>query len=229
MTGAARAPGVSGHTTPEFELVLVDGDNLLHRVRGMRDEAGLRWLLPRLRAWRPANVTITVMLDGHPDPGEAHRRRVATGVEFRHSGDLDGDSAIVGTLRARPYSDRSRTIVVTDDRQLGDRVRHSGGMVRRLDWLVNGLAASVGESVPAGGGNSSAGGNAPGRASSSSAKPPTGIGGGQRRHATGMAEKSTDTDADDERKPWRPGRGATTKRGNPRKSSKREGKIDPGR
>ena len=167
MTSAERPrPGAdrgTGGAAPEFELVLVDGDNLLHRVRGMRDEAGLRWLLPRLRAWRPTNVTITVMLDGHPDPGEAHRRRVATGVEFRHSGDYDGDSAIVATLRARPYAERSRTIVVTDDRQLGDRVRHTGGMVRRLDWLVNGLAASVGEPTPAGGGNPGSRGNTPSR------------------------------------------------------------------
>jgi hypothetical protein len=198
--------------------VLVDGDNLLHRVRGMRDEAGLRWLLPRLRSWRPQNVTITVMLDGHPDPGEAHRRRVATGVEFRHSGDMDGDSAIVATLRARPYSDRSRTVVVTDDRQLGDRVRHAGGMVRRLDWLVGGLAASVGEPAP----------TTAGRASRPPS-PPTGIGGGQRRLTTGMAEKSTDTDDADEREPWKPGRGATAKRGNPRKQPKRDGRIGPSR
>jgi hypothetical protein len=220
MTAGGRTSGGHGRPArpdPQFELVLVDGDNLLHRVRGMRDEAGLRWLLPRLRAWRPANATITVMLDGHPDPGEAHRRRVATGVEFRHSGDLDGDSAIVGTLRARPYSDRARTIVVTDDRQLGDRVRHAGGMVRRLDWLVNGLAASVGESAPASG------------ATDRPTKPPIGIGGGQRRLTTAMAEKTSDTDDEDDREPWKPGRGATTKRGNPKKSPKREGKIDPSR
>src|SRR4051794_34511615 len=172
----------------------------------MRDEAGLRWLLPRLRAWRPAHVAITVMLDGHPDPGEAHRRRVATGVEFRHSGDYDGDSAIVATLRARSYAERSRTIVVTDDRQLGDRVRHTGGMVRRLDWLVTGLAASVGESVP---GHGSGDGRT---------RPPTGIGAGRGRPA--QSAPTTAGDADDEGEPWRPGGGATTKRGNPRKSSR---------
>jgi hypothetical protein len=160
-------------------------------------------------------VTITVMLDGHPDPGEAHRRRVATGVEFRHSGDLDGDTAIVSTLRNRPYAERSRTIVVTDDRQLGDRVRHSGGMVRRLDWLVNGLAASVGEAVPAGG------------AAQASKRPPTGIGGGKRRPVPG--DQPAHGDADEEREPWRPGRGATSKSGNPRKAPKRAGKIDPSR
>src|SRR4051794_3301659 len=173
----------------------------------MRDEAGLRWLLPRLRSWRPANAAITVMLDGHPDPGEAHRRRVATGVEFRHSGDMDGDSAIVATLRARPYSERSRTVVVSDDRQLGDRVRHAGGMVRGLDWLVNGLAASVGEAVPAGG------------AARGAQKPPTGIGGGKRSPTPGdqRAEDATQ----DDRQPWRPGRGATTKRGNPRRTPRR--------
>ena len=181
----------------------------------MRDEAGLRWLLPRLRAWRPANVTITVMLDGHPDPGEAHRRRVATGVEFRHSGDYDGDSAIVATLRARPYAERSRTIVVTDDRQLGDRVRHTGGMVRRLDWLVNGLAASVGEPAPAAGpirGNATTdtAGSGPRRSRRR-------IGAGRRPSAP---RDQPTPDASEEREPWRPGRGATAKRGNPRKSPK---------
>jgi hypothetical protein len=210
MTSSSRDDRSRAGRPPEFELVLVDGDNLLHRVRGMRDEAGLRWLLPRLAAWRPPNVTVTVILDGHPDPGEAHRRRVATGVEFRHSGDMDGDSAIVATLRARPYSDRSRTIVVTDDRQLGDRVRHAGGMVRRLDWFVSGLAASVGEPVPTGSG--ATGG-------STETRPPTGIGGGRRR--SGASEPSGHrTDDDEEREPWRPGRGATAKRGNPRRLGK---------
>lgn len=194
MSGAAERPGV------DYELVLIDGDNLLHRVRGMRDEAGLRWLLPRLRAWRPIGSEVVVMLDGHPDPGEAFRRRVATGVEFRHSGDLDGDTALVGLLRARSYSERSRTIVVSDDRQLGDRVRHAGGMVRRLDWLVAGLAASVG---------------GPGAPATSSGKP-TGIGAGSRP-ASGVAPRETE---EVDREPWRPGRGATTKRGNPRRKGK---------
>lgn len=206
MTSGKGVPRSEPSPAPEFELVLIDGDNLLHRVRGIRDEAGLRWLLPRLRAWRPHGVTIQVLLDGHPDPGEAYRRRVSSGVEFRHSGDVDADTALVGTLRARPYGDRARTVVVTDDRALGDRVRQTGGMTRRLDWLVTGLAASVGEGVPSGGG-------------SWNATTPTGIGGGRRKPSSPPGSADTDSGEDDAT-PWHPGRGATVKHGNPRRLGK---------
>jgi hypothetical protein len=226
-------PEVVGGGLPEFELVLIDGDNLLHRVRGMRDEAGLRWLLPRLRAWLPQGSRALVMLDGQPDPGESLRRRVATGVEFQHSGNVDADTRLVQTLAARPYADRARTVVVTDDRQLGDRARQAGGQVRRLDWLVGGLAAAVGEPAVVGGGprepprrpwvaRALLGAGAPGRgrpagigrdkAPRSSGTPPSPSSSGPR--ATGEAE-----DADAEREPWKPGRGATRKRGNPKRGS----------
>jgi hypothetical protein len=119
--------------------VLIDGDNLLHRVRGMRDEAGVAWLLPRLSAWRPPGVQVTVMLDGAPDPGAPRRQRAASGITWEHSGRVDADTAIVETARARPYADRARTVVVTDDRGLADRARHAGVLTRRLDWLVDQL------------------------------------------------------------------------------------------
>lgn len=250
---------VSGVAT-DFELVLIDGDNLLHRVRGMRDEAGLRWLLPRLRAWLPPGTRALVMLDGHPDPGEAFRRHVATGVDFQHSGSVTADTALVGTVAARPYADRARTVVVTDDHELGDRVRHVGGLVRRLDWLVNGLAAAVGDAgfvaSPSGGGSVRGSSSAPPGGGVSGGSPsahsdgriggvgvrPVGIGGGRRaaprnaprnsappRHASasGPAAASDDGGADgngdgdaDEREPWKPGRGATRKRGNPKREPK---------
>jgi hypothetical protein len=182
-----------------LELVLVDGDNLLHRVRGMRDEAGLRWLLPRLRAWLPVGVRAVVMLDGHPDPGESRRRRVAPGIEFEYSGAVDADTALVGILGARPYAERSRTVLVTDDRALGDRARTVGGLVRRLDWLTNQLARAVEPGFSSG---------APGLPARQA--PPVGIG---RRPGPVRAEPPPD----DEHEPWQPGRGATRKRGNPRR------------
>jgi hypothetical protein len=182
---ATQAPAV------EFELVLIDGDNLLHRVRGTRDEAGLRWLLPRLRAWLPAGAHIIVMLDGHPDPGEVLRRRVAPGIEFQHSGNVDGDTALLTILAARPYADRARTLLVTDDRGLTDRARHGGGLTRRLDWLTAQLARATG--LPGAG-------------------PPVGIGRGRSvRRTESRPEPSED------RKVWRPGRGATRKVGNPKR------------
>ena len=103
---------------PDLELLVIDGDNLLHRVRGMRDEAGLHWLLPRLKAWRPAEVQILLMLDGSPGPGVGRRQQVVPGIQMQHSGRLDADTAIVELVRARGYAERTRTVVVTDDRQL---------------------------------------------------------------------------------------------------------------
>jgi hypothetical protein len=286
--GSGMGPELVGGGPPEFELVLIDGDNLLHRVRGMRDEAGLRWLLPRLRAWLPQGSRALVMLDGQPDPGESLRRRVATGVEFQHSGSVDADTRLVQTLAARPYAERARTVVVTDDRQLGDRVRQAGGLVRRLDWLTAGLAAAVGEPAVVGGAPrdpsrrpwvarallAGQGIAAPPRRPGSGRRPsdaggeggsvpesgharragkgsvaesdrgivtegirPVGIGRGKAPRSSGSPEEppsggsghgagggraqgaAEDGAGDDEREPWKPGRGATRKRGNPKRGS----------
>jgi hypothetical protein len=124
---------------PDLAFVIVDGDNLLHRVRGMRDEAGVAWLLPRLSAWRPSGVQVTVVLDGAPDPGAPRRQRAASGISWEHSGRVDADTAIAEMARARPYADRARTVVITDDRGLADRARYAGVLTRRLDWLVEQL------------------------------------------------------------------------------------------
>jgi hypothetical protein len=209
----------------EFDLLLIDGDNLLHRVRGSRDEAGLRWLLPRLRAWLPAGAHIIVMLDGHPDPGEVLRRRVAPGIAFQHSGSVDADTALLTILAARPYADRARTLLVTDDRGLTDRARHGGGLTRRLDWLTVQLARATG--LPGAGqsgrgigpgpssaeppaSRQSARGMAEGRGPG--AGPPIGIGRGRSvRKCESRSEPNEDRDA------WRPGRGATRKVGNPKR------------
>ncbi len=136
MSGRRHAP-----PPPVSDLgwVIIDGDNLLHRVRGNRDEAGVAWLLPLLRAWRPADVQVIVMLDGASDPGMPRRQRAAPGISWEHSGRIDADTAIVDMCRSRPYADRARTVVVTDDRGLTERCRLAGVLVRRLDWLVDQL------------------------------------------------------------------------------------------
>ncbi|MET0773519.1 MAG: hypothetical protein ABWZ82_10575 [Candidatus Limnocylindrales bacterium] len=136
MSGPRRRPP---DPIPDLAFVIIDGDNLLHRVRGMRDEAGVAWLLPRLSAWRPAGVSVTVMLDGAPDPGAPRRQRAASGISWEHSGRVDADTAIVEMARTRPYADRARTVVVTDDRGLAERARYAGVLTRRLDWLVEQL------------------------------------------------------------------------------------------
>lgn len=216
MSGSARyrpQPPV-----PDLALVVIDGDNLLHRVRGMRDDAGLHWLLPRLKAWRPAEVQVLLMLDGSPGPGVGSRQQVVAGIQMRHSGRIDADTAIVDLVRAQGYAERTRTVVVTDDRQLTERARYAGVLVRRLDWLIDLLArpnpdAAVARSAPG------RGHTRPPNASPAPTprRPPTGIGSGRPSRAQG-ATTPVERDPAIVREPWKPGRGATTKRGNPRKA-----------
>ena len=79
----------------DLDLLLIDGDNLLHVVRGSRDEGGVAWLLPRLSGWRPPQLRIVIALDGHPAPGEASRRKATRGIEFHHSGRRSADDILV--------------------------------------------------------------------------------------------------------------------------------------
>lgn len=180
-----------------LEFLVIDGDNLLHRVRGSRDDAGVHWLVPRLRGWRPAQVRVLLMLDGTSDPGLAPRQPVAPGITLQHSGRMDADTAIVELVRARPYAERARTVVVTDDRQLADRIRHAGALVRRLDWLVDQLGRPDVPSPP---------------------RAPVRIGGGRPPKAPDATTPVVRDPDGSTAAPWRPGRGATTKRGNPRRA-----------
>jgi hypothetical protein len=170
MSGRRHAPPPA---ITDLGQVIIDGDNLLHRVRGNRDEAGVAWLLPLLRAWRPPDVEIVVMLDGAPDPGAPRRQRAAPGIAWEHSGRVDADTAIVGMCRARPYADRARTVVVTDDRGLTERCRMAGVLVRRLDWLVDQLGRPGGSGPGRGRGE---GRGTPASAGSSAGRRPVGIG-----------------------------------------------------
>ena len=150
---------------------------------------------------------------------------------MQHSGRLDGDTAIVELVRARGYAERTRTVVVTDDRQLSDRARYSGVLVRRLDWLIDLLArpnpdAAVALAAPGrGAGISPPRPTTSGRASSRPLRPPVGIGGGRPPRAPDATTPIL-RDPADAHEPWKPGRGATTKRGNPKRAAK--GAADKG-
>lgn len=183
----------------ELDLLLIDGDNLLHDVRGSRDEGGVAWLLPRLRGWRPDGIHIIVGLDGHPAQGEARRTRAVRGIEFHHSGSHSADDMIIGLLKAQPYAGRSRTAVVTRDRGLQDRARRTGGATRSVDWLLRQISAG------------------PGTGSARGVRP-IGIGQGKpprKRHYDPPEPDEADREA------WEPGRWATRKKGNPKRDPKR--------
>lgn len=195
MSGRRHAPPPA---ITDLGQVIIDGDNLLHRVRGTRDESGVAWLLPLLRAWRPPDVQVVVMLDGAPDPGAPQRHRAAPGISWEHSGRVDADTAIVGMCKSRPYAERARTVVVTDDRGLTERCRMAGVLVRRLDWLVDqlGRPGATGSSGP-GGGRGPSSGTAGGRRPVGIGARPTGIGarptggpGGPGSRSTGSGSRS---------------------------------------
>lgn len=170
-------------------VLLIDGNNLLHRVAGSVEPGAQRLLLARLRGAIPATLATVLMLDGHADSGTNWTEKVGLGLEIRHSGAMSADDAILRLIDKYPPSERSGITVVSDDRRLTDRARHLGAHTQRLAWLesVIGMPGSRGAAIGAG-------------------KAPTG--GGQ---------PAADQVTTDDREPWRPGRGATRKRGNPRR------------
>jgi hypothetical protein len=168
-----------------IEVLLIDGNNLLHRLAGSADPAALRGLLPRLAAAIPEDVATTVVLDGHSAPGSGRSQRIRRGFEIRHAGSRSADDALLELVRAAP---RGATLV-SDDRALRDKAQHLGAHTERLAWL-EGLIGAAG--------------------------PRPGIGGGSRPSRADLAPPTRD---EVERPPWRPGRGATRKRGNPRRQA----------
>lgn len=182
----------------DLRILLIDGDNLLHAVLGRRDDRGVAWLLPRLARWRPPGLRIVVALDGHAAPGEASRGRVASGIEFRHAGARSADDLIIDLLGQQPFADRAGVTVVTRDHALAARVRRGGGLVRSLDWLM----AHIEDPAA-----TARGGRAPDS---------KGII-GQGRPVRPVAAPSQ---GEEDPAPWKPGRGATRKRGNPRRGAK---------
>ena len=183
----------------EVGLIVVDGNNLLHRTAGGPGPTAARLLLARLRAALPAGVRAIVVLDGPPDPGGPLREVIGPSLEVRHSGRQSADDVIVAIVDQQSYADRARTIVVTDDRALTERVRHLGGRARRLDWLQAILEPPRrGPRLPPGSGI----------APSRPPRPPL---------AAGASAPGSEADEEPDRPSWRPGRGATRKRGNPRR------------
>jgi rRNA-processing protein FCF1 len=125
-----------------IERLLIDGNNLLHRVSGGVDQGALRGLLARLQNALPPAVEAIVMLDGHAAPGTARQQKVAANLEIRHAGSLSADDALLNLVRDRP----AWTTLVSDDRALRDKARNLGASTQRLAWLEALLARGGGSS-----------------------------------------------------------------------------------
>ena len=118
-----------------IEVLLIDGNTLLHRRSGEAGESALRGLLPRLNAAIPATVNTIVMLDGHAAAGSGRAQLIRRGLEIRHSGSRSADDALLDLVRDTPIGGRAMTTIVTDDRALTEKARHLGSHTLRLDWL----------------------------------------------------------------------------------------------
>jgi hypothetical protein len=172
MTRIARDPlaGVS--------RLIVDGTNLLYAIGRGKEPAPSSALVGRLRAAVPPEVAVEVVFDGLGPGGGI--QQATSGVYVRFAGRRPADALILDL--AQPEA----MLVVTDDRDLRERLGARGTPTVRTSWLVRRLergrlaAPSVGNRRP------------------------------QLRQPGGTTSQV-------EREPWKPGRGATTKRGNPRR------------
>jgi hypothetical protein len=181
------------------QRLLVDGTNLLHSLSRSGGAAPPAALIGRLRAVVPANVAIELIFDGPPERG-LRGERIAAGTSVRYGGPRTADAvilALIDDVRLVDGPDGTATLlIVTDDRDLRHGARMRGARTARAAWLLGRLGS--------------------GRLSSASIgnpRPPRPI-------ANGSA---TDDDEGSDRVGWQPGRGATTKRGNPRRSPKAGG------
>ncbi len=112
--------------------VLIDGNNLLHRLpaaRASRTEA--RRLV--LEACRRQRMRVTLVFDGPPPQGTPQSEPLGA-LTVHYSGPETADDLIVRTL---PSGGRARGwVVVTDDRGLAARARQHGAEVRAVgEWL----------------------------------------------------------------------------------------------
>jgi hypothetical protein len=201
-----------------IERLLVDGTNLLHALRPGQDPAPAPTLVGRLRAVIPPSVRIEILFDGPPEPG-LRDTRVASGVTVRHSGRSSADALAIRLVTeatgGQPEpSGQPRLLVVTDDGRLARELRARGAATIGASWLIRRLdrpilsSPSVGQKRPPAASMSREVGGQAGTVRRGS----TG-GGGQG--ALGLDADARDAEA--ARAGWRPGRGATTKRGNPKR------------
>lgn len=189
------------------ERLLVDGTNLLHSLSRAPGAASPAALIGRLRAVVPAPVAIELVFDGPPERG-LRGERIASGTSVRYGGPRSADAVILALIDDVRMVDgpdgTAGLLVVTDDRDLKYEARMRGARTAGSAWLLGRLDA--------------------GRLSSASIgnpRPPR-----PSRRAAPAETMSSQADGDPvetDRVGWQPGRGATAKRGNPRRAPRTGG------
>ena len=193
--------------------LLVDGTNLLYALSKTATASPPAALIGRLRGVIPAATTIELVFDGPPERG-LRNERIASGVVVRYSGGRTADNVIltmIEDVRLIDGADGTATLlVVTDDRDLRHGARLRGARTAGSAWLLGRLdsgrlaSSSIGNPRPARPGRPPASGPAP----------------------SPLPSLSSDGDpAEMDRPSWKGGRGATTKKGNPKKAPKAGGTV----
>jgi hypothetical protein len=169
------------------DRVIVDGTNLLFAIRRGPTPVPPAALVGRLRGAIPADAGIEVVFDGPPDPG-LRGERIASGLLVRHSGRRTADELIVQLVReaaAAVGAHGAENILVITD-----------------DTELRSAVAALGARTA----------RSPWLVTRLARERLESPSAGNRRPPRPPAPTPT---IDDERPGWRPGRGATTKRGNP--------------
>ncbi len=79
------------------EWLLVDGTNLLHALSKSKVAAPRAALIGRMRGAVPAGVAIDVVFDGPAEPG-LRGERIASGLRVRYSGGRTADDVLLGLV-----------------------------------------------------------------------------------------------------------------------------------
>jgi YacP-like NYN domain len=183
--------------------LLIDGSNLLHALSRTSGAAPQAALIGRLRGAIPAAVAIELVFDGPAERG-LRNERIASGLTVRYSGPRTGDAVIlrlIDDVHLLDGADGTATmLVVTDDRDLRHGSRLRGARTAGSAWLLGRLDAR--------------------RLSSPSVGNPRAARGGRTGPPVSAASQIDGDPVEMDRPGWKPGRGATTKRGNPRRAPK---------
>jgi hypothetical protein len=180
----------------DTDRLIVDGTNMLHRLRG--PEAPPSTIVGRIRGAVPVTIAVELVFDG---VGHGVIGRVAQSMHVRYSGRRTADETIlemVGDGKSSPMAN-ARILVVSDDRALRSVLMARGARTASVAWLLGRM--EVPPVAPAHTGR---------RASIGAGRAPAGAPGGSSGGPGGK-------DDGPDRPGWKPGRGATAKTGVPHK------------
>jgi len=133
------------------EVVLIDGNNLLHALAQSSRGGGGAGTPPvpssaivgRIRGAIPAGVRVELVFDGSPSGVVG---RLATGMTVAYARRATADDLILDRL-TRQLADGGPAstwplLVVTDDRELRDGIRSRGGRSAGTSWLLRRIAGT---------------------------------------------------------------------------------------